>query len=216
MTTGAFARSSRATGTASSSARRVGVRPNSRCHRAGAGRSVAAACLSIRSPPRPSRHPELQTYRGQALILPACQDDGCSCSRDVPVLPASPRAGTPRRKTAHPGPSPAGEWMISGSEHSLKSSQQYLFSSDLGRAGVPAPTSPRRTTRTTAAFPEASITLPPRPKCVPSSHPTASIAAIFQAFRAWSQPGSNRRPPACKADQFVHSCLAVSRKALQI
>ena len=38
----------------------------------------------------------------------------------------------------------------------------------------------------------------------------------MQAFREWSQPGSNRRPPACKADQFVHSCLVVSRKCLQI
>jgi hypothetical protein len=35
----------------------------------------------------------------------------------------------------------------------------------------------------------------------------------LQDFLEWSQPGSNRRPPACKADRFVHSCLVVSRKA---
>ena len=34
----------------------------------------------------------------------------------------------------------------------------------------------------------------------------------WRQLRQWSQPGSNRRPPACKADQFVHSCLVVSRK----
>jgi hypothetical protein len=39
-----------------------------------------------------------------------------------------------------------------------------------------------------------------------------SIAGAFQ----WSQPGSNRRPPACKADRIVRSCLVMSRKGLQI
>jgi hypothetical protein len=40
--------------------------------------------------------------------------------------------------------------------------------------------------------------------------------ACLQAFTEWSQPGSNRRPPACKADRIVLPCLVVSRKCLQI
>jgi hypothetical protein len=38
----------------------------------------------------------------------------------------------------------------------------------------------------------------------------------FRGLRKWSQPGSNRRPPACKADQIVLPCLLVSWKCLEI
>src|SRR5450755_2537570 len=38
----------------------------------------------------------------------------------------------------------------------------------------------------------------------------------FQELLEWSQPGSHRRPPACKADRVGHSCLVVSRKYLQM
>jgi len=65
---------------------------------------------------------------------------------------------------------------------------------------------------------------PPRFICLPPACPFGSYGtqsnnanhAVFQRFSEWSQPGSNRRPPACKADQLVHSWLVVSRKALQI
>ena len=40
--------------------------------------------------------------------------------------------------------------------------------------------------------------------------------AMYHEVLQWSQPGSNRRPPACKADRVVHSCLVVSRKCLQM
>jgi len=54
-----------------------------------------------------------------------------------PVLQASPPAGTPRRKTAHPGPSPAGEWMLSGFGGFAGSIRRSIHLKILRRAGVP-------------------------------------------------------------------------------
>jgi hypothetical protein len=98
----------------------------------------------------------------QGLILPGYHDDGCGCSRDVSVLPnVASGGGTPRRKTALPGPSSAGEWMLSVSEDSLTNQENFfrLEASDTTAWQHP-PTSTRRTTETSASFPDASITLP--------------------------------------------------------
>ena len=72
----------------------------------------------------------------------------------------------------------------------------------LGRRGIQA-----RLPSGSGGFPPKGDPSPPeRPLKIPD----------LQGLCEWSQPGSNRRPPACKADRFVHSCLIVSRKCLQL
>jgi hypothetical protein len=51
----------------------------------------------------------------EGLVRPAYRGDGSGGSRKASALPTPLRWVTPRRKTAHPGPSPAGEWMLRGS-----------------------------------------------------------------------------------------------------
>jgi hypothetical protein len=50
--------------------------------------------------------------RAEGLVRPAYRGDGRGASREAFVLRTSLRWGTHPRKTARPGPSPAGEWKL--------------------------------------------------------------------------------------------------------
>lgn len=56
--------------------------------------------------------------RAEGLVRPVYRGDGRGDSRDAPLRTTPLRWGTRRRKTARPGPSPASEWMLSGSRDS--------------------------------------------------------------------------------------------------
>jgi len=81
-----------------------------------------------------------------------------------------------------------------------ESSQQDLFQLEASTRRRASTNINEQTTRTTAAFPEASITLPSRPKCGPSSRPhrlDSSIAAIFQEFRQSVEPAGIEPATSC-------------------
>ena len=70
--------------------------------------------------------------RGEGLVRLAYRGDGCGGSRDAAGLQTPLRWGTPRRKTADPGPSPAGEWMICGSGGLARTSRTSWRTATLG------------------------------------------------------------------------------------
>jgi len=79
---------------------------------------------------RTSRWPHFRSLIGNqrcsASEKASCRASSCQLARATgaaarktrPCFQRRLRQGTPRRKTARPGPSPAGEWMLCGSEES--------------------------------------------------------------------------------------------------
>src|SRR5437868_4217586 len=63
--------------------------------------------------------------RAEGLIRPVNRGDGRRDSRDALLLQTPLRWGTPRRKTARPGPSPTGEWMMCGSGESHEHQDRF-------------------------------------------------------------------------------------------
>jgi hypothetical protein len=69
----------------------------------------------------------LSENRAEGPVRPVYQADGCGSSRDAPrASNVASGGGTPRRKTALPGPSPAGEWMLCGSVAIARTSRTSL------------------------------------------------------------------------------------------
>ena len=69
----------------------------------------------------------LSENRAEGLVRPVYLSDGCGSSREGPrASNVASSGGTRRRKTALPGPSPAGEWMICGSGASARTSRTSL------------------------------------------------------------------------------------------
>jgi hypothetical protein len=71
----------------------------------------------------------LSENRAEGLVRPAFRSDGHGGSRDAPVLQPPLRWGTPRRKTARPGPSPGREWMLCDSGELARTSRTSRNSS---------------------------------------------------------------------------------------
>ena len=116
----------------------------------------------------------LSENRPEGLVWPVYMGDGRGRSRDAPGLQTPLRWGTPRRKTALPGASPAGEWMVCGS------------------GGL------ARTSRTswTPATPRRSNTRPSTSRTTPRTRPPERCLATVPTLDLRSQPEA--WPPAPK------------------
>jgi len=141
--------------------RRCGVaRAAGRCAgRGSAPRSRSSALLSE----KPGSGPHPAGLPGRRLRLLA---------RRTHVSNVASGGGTRRRKTARPGPSPAGEWMLSGAEDSLTQLGELLGRTpSRSRCDTPLPT------RTATAASSAA------PTDGPAGHRSTSQARLATTFR---------------------------------
>jgi hypothetical protein len=107
----------------------------------------------------------LSKNRAEGLVRPAYRVDGAAVRGTHQHFKRPSRGVTPRGKTARPGPSPAGEWMICGSRGIARTS---------------------RTSFRTATRPASDH--PPRPRADPR-------LGGQRGFQAVSIPASARRSP---------------------
>ena len=90
----------------------------------------------------------LSENRAQSLVRPVYRVDERGGARDAPAFQTPLPGGTPRRKTARPGPSPAGEWMICGSGGLARTSTTSLGTASGPISDHARPSTSRPTPRT--------------------------------------------------------------------
>jgi len=136
--------------------------------------------------PIENQRPSSPRSRVQALIRSVRQGRRLRPLAGRTRVPRRLRRGYSRRKTARPGPSPAGEWMLSGSEDSLTQLGELLGSGSDATTPRHAPLSTRTATPAYSASLTASsppLHLRPQPKHRTSTAEVDNRAGHFLVTR---------------------------------